>query len=124
MDKAKVNKVVKQIKKIRAESANKDKQKKEQPSKFSMIVSSSPEKIILVSAAAAALSILFDDEKKRRKNPAKARKFHKRFISNYKIADKMIDSTIAAELKRQSEREFSDEKLENMEIENALKFTL
>ena len=90
MDKAKVNKIVKQIKKIRAESADKDKQKKEQPSKFSMIVSSSPEKIILVSAAAAALSILFDDEKKRRKNPAKARKFHKRFISNYKIADKMI----------------------------------
>lgn len=121
MDKAKINGIVKKIKKMRAESA-KEKNAPKEPSKFSMVISSRPEKLIACVTAAVSLCILSSGKKKNGKK--KKKPLYKRFIANYKLAGSALDSTIAAELKRQSEREFKDEKLERMEIENAIKFTL
>lgn len=121
MDKAKINAAVKEIKKIRAESANKD---AGQQKKLAFQVSSKPEKAFIGLGLAAGMAIILDDAKKRKKNPKKARPFYRRCIDNYKMIDSLLDSTIAKQLKKDSEREFHDEKLENMQIENALKFKL
>ena len=119
MDKAQINKIVKKIKEIRSQNVEDEKE-----TNFKLQVSSKPEKIIIGASLAAALAIVFDDSKKRAKNPTKAKPFHKRWYSNYKKLDSFLDNTIAQQLKKDSEREFNDDKLEAMEIENGLEFKL
>lgn len=117
--KAKINKLVKQIKKSRKEG-----KKETDPSKLEHQLTYKGEKVLIALGAAAGLSIFFDDAKKRRKNPKKARKFYQRLIDNYKKVDAHLDSTVAKRLKIESEREFEDEKLEKMKVENAYKFEI
>ena len=125
MDKAQINAVVKQIKKIRSESGRDKEEKKDgKDKKFSVQVSSKPEKVMIGLGLAAGMAILFDDSKKRRKHPEKARPFYRRCYDNYKKLDGLLDSTVAHDLKKRSERQFKDDVLENMEIEKALKFDL
>lgn len=119
MDKAKINKFVKKIKKIREES----KRKALEPKKadFAYQVSGKEEKALMGAGIAAGLAILFDDS---RKKPKKRRKFLKRALSWYKTVGGMLDATVAQQLAIDAAREFQDEKLENLEIENAVKFDL
>lgn len=119
MDKAKINAAVKQIKEIRAGAG-----KEKEPSKLSVQVGSRPEKVFIGLGLAAGLAILFDDGRKRAKHPEKARPFYRRCFDNYQKLDGILDSTVACDLKKRTEREFNDETLEKMEIEKALKFEL
>jgi hypothetical protein len=117
--KAEINAIVKQIK---ASRTKKDGEEKSSGLKFQ--VSSSPEKILIGTGIAAGLAIIFDDAKKRKKDPKKARPFYKRCYDNYKKIEGVIDSTVAYDLKKKSQRQFKDDKLENMTIENGIKFDL
>lgn len=121
MDKAKINAAVKEIKKLRSQKPKEEKEKK--PSSFDFQVSSKPEKVMIGLGLAAALAILFEKPKNKRKEPL-VKSFAKRTKSFYGMLDSLLDSTVAAELKRQTERQFQDEKLEKMEIERAEKITI
>ena len=118
MDKAKINEIVKKIKKLRAE-AKKDKPKK---ATFAYQVSGNAEKTLMGLGIAAGLAMIFDESKKRAQNPAKARGFIKRTKRFYKMLDGLLDSTVAQQIKIDSERTFEDETLEKLEIENGLQF--
>ncbi|MCR5121530.1 MAG: hypothetical protein K6B74_03820 [Ruminococcus sp.] len=120
MDKAKINKIVKKIKKMRADSEA----KKNEPKKatFAYQVSGSAEKTLMGLGIAAGLAVIFDESKKRAKNPAKAHGFIKRTTRFYKMLGGLLDSTVAQQLKIDNERQFIDETLEKLEIEDGIKF--
>ena len=120
MDKAKINKAVKKIKQIRAESEA----KKNEPKKatFAYQVSGNSEKTLIGLGLAAGLALIFDESKKRAKKPEKARNFFQRTSRFYKLLGGLLDSTVAQQIKIDSERKFQDDKLEKLEIEDALKF--
>jgi hypothetical protein len=120
IDKAQINALVKQIKAAREKKPDAPKEKTDKKVDFQ--ISSKPEKLMIGMGFAAGLAIIFDDSRKRRKNPAKARCFVKRCFDNYKKIDKLLDSTVAKNLKKKPERLFSDEKLEHMTIEKAIEF--
>lgn len=124
MDKAQINAVVKEIKKIRSGGKKDNDKKTNEPSKFNVQVSSKPEKVLIGLGLAAGMAILFDDGKKRKKHPEKARPFYRRCFDNYRKLDGLLDSTVARDLKKQTEREFKDDKLENLQIEKAWKFDI
>ena len=122
MDKAKINRIVKKIKEIRADSEK----KKNEPKKatFAYQVSGNAEKTLMGLGIAAGLAVIFDESKKRSKNPAKARGFFKRTSRFYKLLGGLLDATVAQQIKIDSERKFKDDKLEKMEIENGIKIDL
>lgn len=122
MDKAKINKAVKKIKQIRAESEA----KKNEPKKatFAYQVSGNTEKTLIGLGLSAGLAMIFDESKKRAKKPQKARNFFQRTSRFYKLLGGLLDSTVAQQIKIDSERKFQDDKLEKLEIENALKFDI
>lgn len=120
IDKAKVNKAVKKIKKMRAES---EKKKKEpQKATFPYQVDSGREKTLMGIGIAMALAVLVGDKDKAKKKKKKS--FFARTKSFYGVAGSILDSTVAQQLKIDSERSFKDDKLEALEIENAIKFDL
>lgn len=121
IDKAKVNKAVKKIKKMRAESEK----KKNEPKKaaFPYQVGSPREKTLMGIGIAMALAVLLGDGDKAKKKKKK-KGFLARTRSYYGAAAGILDSTVAQQLKIDSERQFKDAKLEALEIENAIKFDL
>ena len=120
MDKATINKYVKKIKQMRADSEAKKKEPKK--ATFAYQVSGNTEKTLMGLGLAAGLAVIFDESKKRAKNPKKARNFVRRTSRFYKMLGGLLDSTVAQQLKIDSERNFKDEKLEKLEIENGIKF--
>ena len=118
--KALINKYVKELKASRAEA----KKTADEPKKatFAYQVSGNAERTLIGLGLAAGMAVILDDSRKRAKNPAKARNFFKRTAANYKLIGGLLDSTVAQQIKIDSERKFRDEKLEKLEIENALKF--
>lgn len=117
IDKAKVNKAVKKIKKIRAESERKKNESKK--ATFPYQVDSGREKTLMGIGIAMALAVLVGN-----KDKAKKKNFFARTKSFYGAAGSILDATVAQQLKINSERSFKDDKLEALEIENAIKFDL
>ena len=87
-----------------------------QSSKIDIKLSSKPEKIIMASALSIAGAILFDEKKKKIKHPEKYRNFFQRTKKNYKIADAMLNKTIAKDLSKRKET-YNSEVLNILEIE-------
>lgn len=121
IDKAKVNKAVKKIKKMRAESEKKKNEPK--TATFPYQVGSAREKTLMGVGIAMALAVLLGDREKKKKK-GKRKNFFERTKSFYGVAGSILDSTVAQQLKIDSERQFKDAKLEALELENAILFDL
>ncbi len=127
MDEAKkagINAFVRSLKQSKKENEAKKDIADSISSKVSFQVSSKPEKIMIGLGFASALAILFDDSKKRAKHPQKARPFYRRVYDNYRRLDSLLDRTIAKGISQEKKREFKDDKLEKMEIEQAYDFEI
>ena len=120
--KAKINKIIKKIKRSRAKS--KAKAQEPQTAQFPYQVNSLAERTMIALGLAAGMAIIFDDSRKRAKHPEKARPFITRVRKNYGLVGSMIDSTVAKQLQLDAAREYTDEALEKMQIEDAIKFDL
>ena len=78
--------------------------------------SSKSEKIVIAATLATVLSVIFDEKKKKLRGSKKYRNFPKRIIKNYKLADSLLNRTIAKGLNLNEH--FKDKQLDEMEIVN------
>ncbi|MBR1724959.1 MAG: hypothetical protein IJ723_08100 [Ruminococcus sp.] len=115
--KAKINKVVRKIKASRAES--KAQADIPETADFPYQVGSKAEKVMIGLGLAAGLAILTggSNKKKKRSYTGRVRKY-------YGWLGGLLDSTVSKQLKLDSEREFTDEALERLKIEDAIKFDI
>lgn len=111
--KAKINKAVKMIKKMRS------KEEKPEQATFPYQVSCRAERAMITLGLAAGAAIFFDGSRRKKRKP-----FYKRVKTNYDSFGKIIDSTVAKQLAIDEKREFRDEVLEHLQIEDAIKFEL
>ncbi|MBQ1537862.1 MAG: hypothetical protein IIZ73_06080 [Ruminococcus sp.] len=115
--KAKINKIVKKIK----ASREKGRAKADTPetADFPYQVASRAERLMIGASLAAAAAVLTSSSRKRKKSS-----FVKRAKTYYGWLGGLLDSTVAKQMKIDNEREFIDEALENLKIEDAIEFDL
>jgi hypothetical protein len=115
--KAKINKVVKKIKASRQKS--KAQADLPETADFPYQVGSRAERLMIGAGLAAAAAVLTYRPNSKKKKP-----FLKRAKKYYGWLGGLLDSTVAKQMKLDNEREFVDEALEKLKIEDAIKFDL
>lgn len=111
--KVKINKAVKQIKKMRSGK------KAPERATFPYQVSDRTERFLMTLGLAAGAAVFFDGSRRKKKKI-----FFRRVKANYDSFGNIVDSTVAKQLTIDEKREFKDDVLERMQIEKAVKFEL
>ena len=115
--KARINKIVKKIKASREKS--KSQADIPETADFPYQVTSRAERLMIGAGLAAAVAVLTSSPKRRRK-----KSFIGRAKKYYGWLGGLLDATVAKQMKIDNEREFVDEALENLKIEDAIEFDL